>query len=160
MKRLDSIGPHLLNKIIIIFWAAWWLIAFWTDIVGSLAHLNVLHASWAPDTNFPFLVSSLRMYNAPKWLAVLLYLGIIGWSFLCTAAFTWTACSLHKHPAIWRQRAQLAFILSLTFWFAFFLSDQIVMKFDLEENHMVQGGFALLTYLCLFIKENNTYIEQ
>ncbi len=32
---------------------------------------------------------------------------------------------------------------------AFFISDQVVMMFDLEENHMVQGGFQLLTFIAI-----------
>ena len=32
---------------------------------------------------------------------------------------------------------------------AFFISDQVVMMFDLEQNHMVQGGFQLLTFMAI-----------
>lgn len=151
MRLFNFINPSLFNKIIIVFWAIWWSIALWTDVVGGLAHLNLLHATWAPDANFPFLASSLKMYHVPVWFVVILFLGIILWSFLSAVTFLWAAFSLHKDREIWLQRAQLAFIISLSFWLAFFLADQMVMKFDLEENHMVQGGFALLTYLLFHI---------
>ncbi|MEP3278328.1 MAG: hypothetical protein ABJN26_00090 [Stappiaceae bacterium] len=44
-----------------------------------------------------------------------------------------------------------AFIISLGLWFAFFLADQIFLKFDLEQNHMVQGGFQLLCFFALYV---------
>lgn len=138
------------KKIIILFWTAWWLIALWTDIVGTFAHLGLLKASWAPDTNYPFLVDSLKMYPIPDWLPAVLFAGILAWSFLSTVAFCYASLGLRRNRAIWLHRAEIAFIISLTFWFAFFLADQIVMKFDLEQNHMVQGGFQLLSYLALY----------
>lgn len=139
------------KKIIIIFWMFWWLIALWTDVVGILAHYGVLIKSWAPDTNFPFLVNSLKMYPLPTWAPLLLFIGILMGAFLASAAFVWTSFSLNKETKVWMRRADIAFVVSLSFWLAFFLADQLVMKFDLEENHMVQGGFQLLTYLMLYL---------
>jgi hypothetical protein len=138
------------KKIIILFWAFWWLIALWTDLVGAAAHLGWLKASWAPDTNYPFLASSLAMYSVPTWLIAALFTGIIAWSLLSTCAFVWAASSLSRPKVVWLARAEVAFIISLSYWLAFFLADQLVMKFDLEQNHMVQGGLQLLTYLALY----------
>ncbi len=154
------INNLLFKKVIVFFWAIWWLIALWTDIVGGLSHLGWLNASWALDTNYPFLVSSLKMYNVPSWLPALLFIGILLWSMLATLAFFWASVGLGKKREIWMQRAKVAFIISLTYWLAFFLADQIVMKFDLEQNHMVQGGFELLSYLALFILPNESGVKS
>lgn len=53
------------------------------------------------------------------------------------------------------NRVNLAFIFSLSFWLLFFLADQLIMNFDLEENHMVQGGFELLCYMLINIVPDN-----
>jgi hypothetical protein len=143
------------KKIIILFWAFWWLIAFWTDVVGGLAHLGWLKATWAPDTNYPFLVQTLQMYPIPYWLPPILFIGICLWAFLSAVLFCWASLGLNYKKEIWLYRAQCAFIVSLCFWLAFFIADQIVMKFDLEENHMVQGGFELLSYLALYLLPEN-----
>lgn len=148
---LQNINTEFFKKIIIVFWTIWWLIALWTDVVGLLAHFGLLQKSWAPDTNYPFLVESLKMYNPPVWVPPLCFAGILFWSLLSTLAFGWVCIGLNQSAAYWRQRADIAFIISLSYWLAFFLTDQLVMKFDLEENHMVQGGFQLLTYLALYI---------
>jgi hypothetical protein len=150
---------ELFKKVIVVFWAVWWLIAFWTDVVGALAHMGLLHQSWAPDTNYPFLVESLKMYHLPSWAITGLFVGIIAWSALSTIAFVIAALSLGKPTAVWKRRANIAFIISLAYWLAFFLADQLVMKFDLEENHMVQGSFQLLCYLafCLLPSSHKTH---
>lgn len=137
------------KKIIIIFWALWWIIALWTDLIGVLAHNGWLVKTWAPDSNYPFLIASLKMYNPPDWLAPVSFAGIILWSLLSTLAFCWAALGLGRPD--WRHRADWAFIISISYWLAFFLADQMVMKFDLEQNHMVQAGFELLTYLTLYL---------
>lgn len=142
---------EIFKKIIIIFWMFWWLIALWTDVVGILAHYGLLIKSWAPDTNLPFLISSLKMYPLPTWIPLLFFIGILLWSFCSTVAFIWACSSLCQDSKIWMRRADIAFIISICFWLTFFLADQMVMKFDLEENHMVQGGFQLLTYLMLYL---------
>src|SRR5690349_654185 len=106
---------YIFKKIIILFWTLWWLIALWTDIVGGLAHIGLLVASWAPDTNYPFLVTSLKMYSLPTWVPSIFFIGIIAWSFLSTLAFIWASCGLFQKQSIWLPRAEKAFIISLTF---------------------------------------------
>lgn len=139
------------KKILILFWTAWWLIALWTDIVGGLTHLGMLHSTWAPDSNYPFLVESLKMYNVPQWIPATFFVLILLWSLASTVVFCWASLALNSNKTIWMHRARIAFIVSLSYWLAFFLADQMVMKFDLEENHMVQGGFQLLCFFALYI---------
>ena len=150
-----QVDNTLFKKIIIIFWTVWWLIALWTDLVGGLTHMGYLNVSWAPDTNYPGLVQSLEMYHVPNWLPIFLFIGILLWSLLSTALFTWASMGLVYNHKIWMQRAKYAFIVSLTYWLAFYIADQAVMKYDLEQNHMVQGGFQLLTFLALYLLPDN-----
>lgn len=151
--RIDN---TIFKKIIILFWTVWWFIALWTDVIGALTQMGYLHVSWAPDTNYPGLVQSLAMYNVPSWLPIYLFIGIVLWSLLSTALFTWASIGLIYDHKIWMRRAKYAFIVSLTYWLAFYIADQTVMKYDLEQNHMVQGGFQLLTFISLYLlPENN-----
>ncbi len=139
------------KKILVVFWSVWWLIALWTDIVGAMSHMGWLAADWAPDTNYPFLVSSLKMYSPPVWLTPILFIGIMSWSLISTLAFIYASVKVWTQglkPAM--RYIEIAFVVSLSYWLAFFIADQLIMKFDLEENHMVQGGFQLLTFLCFY----------
>ena len=146
-----QINNECFKKTLILFWAVWWLIAFWTDVVGGLAHLGFLHATWAPDANYPFLVDSLKMYSVPDWLVTVFFCGILLWSLLSTVAFFWASLAFSQSAEVWMRRARNAYIISLTFWLALFVADQMIMKFDLEENHMVQGGFELLAFLAMYL---------
>lgn len=146
-----KINNTFFKKALILFWTLWWLIALWTDITGGLAHFGVLNESWTPDTNYPFLASALKLYHAPDWLVTTLFIGILIGSLVSTLAFCHASLNLTKHETIWLNHAKVAFIISLIFWLTFFTADQIVLKFDLEENHMVQGGFELLSFFALYI---------
>lgn len=105
------------KRIIVVFWALWWMLAFLTDFLGGLYLLNVFTEPWVPRSNYPALVASLTQYDAPNWLPGVFFVGIVAWSLLSALAF--------------------------------FISDQVVMMFDLEQNHMVQGGFQLLTFMAI-----------
>lgn len=139
------------KKSIILFWLLWWSTALWTDIVGGLSHLGYLQTSWAPDENYPYLVKSLSIYPLPEWAPALLFLIIIAWMFINVLLFVNASMALNKSKSIWLKKANQAFTVSLLFWMAFFIADQLIMNFTLEENHMVQGGVQLLTYLALYI---------
>ena len=152
---LQKFEPLLFHKILVWFWAAWWLIALWTDITGSLAHVGILQATWAPDTNYPFLVSSLKKFALPAWLPAVLFGGIIVWLAIATLAFCWAGVASGKSRHLWYIRTRFAYVISLSCWLVFFLADQLVMDFALEQNHIVQGGFELLCFwgFLLFTKK-------
>ncbi|HSW94089.1 MAG TPA: hypothetical protein VLJ15_07045 [Gammaproteobacteria bacterium] len=139
------------KKSLIVFWTLFWTITLWTDIVGGLSHFGILVKSWAPDPNYPFLVQSLRMYNVPEWMPFFLFMLILAGSALSSFSFIWACFALKKEKHIWMARARVAFIISIIFWLTFFIADLLVMKFDLVENHMVQGGFELLCFFALYV---------
>jgi len=146
---MNKVSTMNFKKTLIIFWAIWWTIAFWTDISGGLKHLGILHASWIFDGNYPFLTKSLALYSMPQWFVTFLYLGIIFWSLLSAGWFWYASLAINNAKALWMRRAHQAFIISMTFWLVFFLADQMIMNFDLEQNHMVQGGFELLSWMAI-----------
>jgi hypothetical protein len=143
------------KRLLVAFWWLWWLIAFLTDFLGGLKELGVITAAWLPHTNYPFLAKSLAPYDAPVWLPPVLFAGIVLWSFLSTVLFTVAMCTPRQPEMRWRHRVDTAFIVSLGLWLAFFIADQVVMKFDLEENHMVQGGFELLCLMAIRLLPDN-----
>jgi len=141
-----TVSMTAFKRAILLFWALWWLLAFLTDLTGGLKEIGAVAAAWLPHSNYPALVQSLAPYDPPGWLPPILFAGIIAWSLLSTLLFA-LAVGTPRQPAERWRRANAAFIVSLGLWLAFYLADQVVMKFDFEENHMVQGGFQLLTFL-------------
>ena len=139
------------KRLIVLFWALWWLIAFLTDFFGALKETGLYAPYWLSHTNYPALVAATAPYHPPGWLAPLLFAGIIAWSFLATVFYIIAAATPYHMRDTWRRRVDNAFIVSLGLWLAFFIADQIVFKFALEQNHMVQGAFQLLTWLALYV---------
>jgi len=160
MSVITSINNELLKKMIIVFWTLWWLIAFFTDFFGILAHFSLLKSTFAKDINYPSMVEALSIYPLPSWVAPLLFLLLLIGLFVISGMFLFACLSLHLHKQIWMQRARYAFVISLNFWFLFFIADQVLLKFDLEQNHMVQGGFEFLCFLALYILPNDNDEEE
>lgn len=140
-----------LKRGLVVFWAVWWLIAFLTDFIGGLKEIGAIAAPWLPHSSYPGLVASLAPYAVPSWLPPFLFIGIIGWSLASSLTLGLAAATPLQPRQRWLRRVNFAFLVSLGLWIAFFLADQIVMKFGLEENHMVQGGFQLLCFLAIHL---------
>ena len=149
-------GVERFKKTIIVFWALWWSIAFITDFNSGLNHMGLTHISWASTSNYTSIVNSVAFISTNKWISVFLYSGIIVWLFVSATAFIIASFYIVTKPksAITKSWVNRAFIISLTLWLMFFLADQIIMNFNLAQNHMVQGGFELLTYLTFSILTN------
>jgi len=140
---------------IVVFWALWWLLAFLTDLIGGLKEVGVIAAPWLPHTNYPGLVEALAPYDPPGWLPPALFVGIIAWSLLSTLLLGLAASTPAQPSTRWLRRVNTAFIASLGLWLAFLLADQVAMKFELEGNHMVQGGFQLLCLMAIHLLPND-----
>ena len=139
-------ATSLFKWTLIWFWALWWTTVFLTDFLGGLKHLGFPHASWITDANYPMLVKSLQLYPLLPSLASLLFVLIIAWSLLASLVFWRVVFTSYQNSTLWRYRMKIAFFISLELWLAFFLSDQVIMNFDLEQNHMIQGGFSIINF--------------
>jgi hypothetical protein len=140
------------KKALVVFWALWFVIAFFTDFFGWLDTFDNMHISWAGTDNYSFLVKSLHIFSVPDTVAQFLYFGIIAWLFVSSLAFIFASVvGFTSNYSRWLKFANYAFIISLCLWFVFFLADQLVMNFDLEANHMVQAGVEFISYLALYI---------
>ena len=133
------------------FWFLWWAFAFLTDFIGGLELLGVTSTNWFDGHNYPFLEKTLEPFGATSSVDVALFVGIILWALLSAGLFLIALLTPYAQKDLWMKRADLAYIVSLGLWLAFFLATQVVMNFDLEENLMVQGGFQLLCYLTIYI---------
>lgn len=147
----DILTRPRFKQAIVLFWGLWWLFAFLTDFIGGLEVLGVLSTPWFDGQNYPFLQKTLAPFGASDPVDVALFVGIIAWALLSTLLYAIAICTPMQDKNRWMRRVDRAFIVSLGLWLAFFLADQVVMNFDLEQNHMVQGGFQLLCYLTIYL---------
>ncbi len=136
---------------LVAFWFVWWAFAFLTDFIGGLELLGYTSTPWFDGHNYPFLEKTLEQFGATPAVDIALFVGIIVWALISALLFLIAAATPYENKGLWVKRVDTAFVVSIGLWLAFFLSDQTVMKFDLEENHMVQGGFQLLCYLTIHL---------
>lgn len=141
----------LFKQSLVVFWGLWWAIAFLTDFVGGLEMLGLTSTPWFDGQNYPFLKQTLAPFGATAAIDIALFVGIILWALVSTLLFSFAIVTPYSRKELWLKRVDYAFVVSLGLWLAFFLADQVVMKFDLEQNHMVQGGFQLLCYLSIHL---------
>lgn len=138
-------------KFLPFYWLFWWATALWTDVTGAMKVVGLIDAKWAYADNYHFLVKSLHMYSIPSWLPAVFLILIIMSLAAVTAVFA-MACYLQiKQRPQWETWTVYAFMLSLCLWMGFFIADQLIMNFDLEQNHMVQGGFEMLCFIFFVI---------
>lgn len=130
-----------------VYWMLWWGSALWTDVTGALKVLGWLDAKWAFADNYKFLVKSLQLYPIPHWLPAIFLVSIIIWIAVATASFAIAVYYQIKQRPQWQEWTSYAFIVSLGLWMAFFIADQMIMNFDLEQNHMVQASFEMLCFI-------------
>ena len=110
------------KRIIVVFWALWWMLAFLTDFLGGLYLLNVFTEPWVPHSNYPAVVTSLVQYDAPNWLPAVFFVGIIAWSLLSALAFIVAALTPAQPSQRWRERiiwCKAAFSYSPSWRFTF-----------------------------------------
>lgn len=142
------------KQIMLLTWTLWWSIAFATDFLEALQRLGWFKLSWL-SVNYPFLLTTLAKYGVPTIFAIVFYVGIILCLLIITILF-WQVLLTPVHHSQWQTRVDRAFIVSLSLCFAFYLADQLVLDFTLEQNHMVQGSMLFISYLAFYILPNST----
>ncbi len=152
MDLSKHISNSLFKRIIVLFWGFWWFIAFLTDLLGGLEHLKLIDLSLNVDVNYPFLVKSLTPFSPPQWIPVCLFILLSFWMLISCLLFFWASVTSKTR---WLRIANTAFVVSLSLWLALFIADQIIMNFELEANHMIQGGFQLLCFFALYLLPEN-----
>ncbi len=155
---IEQINCNLLKKVIVIFWTVWWGLVFWYNIFGVFVQFNYINGYMPFNLNYEILKEVLSRYNLNESVTALLYSFITFWCLLIFLLFTMATININQAEARWMKRAEAAFVLSITFWFAFFLADKIFMKYELEKAHMLQGGFQLISLIALFTLPSNSRI--
>jgi hypothetical protein len=132
-----------------VYWLAWWSCQLWIDVTGSMRSMGWIDAPWGYLGNYHFLVQSLEIFSVPNWFPGLLLLIIIIWLAIICLLFLLATINLIRVGDRWIFWTNHAFICSFLLWMAFFIADQLVLHFDVEQNHMVQASFEFLCFLFL-----------
>ncbi len=143
----------LLTRILVLFWALWWTIAFITDVLGVLQHAHLIAGNMF-DVNYPAIVKVFGKYTSLGFFPVITFGIILIWEFLSAATLLW-ATSLSFNAEKWMKATMVGFIVSISLWLFFFLGDQIFLTFDFEVGGMTQAGFQLLSLILIVLLDHN-----
>lgn len=139
----------LLQRMLVIFWALWWTVAFATDVLGVLQHVH-----WIPGTmfdgNYALVKKGFGNYVSSDIVPVLGFGFLLFWEFLC-AVFLVRASLLSFNEEKWFSATMTAFIISIAMWMIYFVGDQILLLFDIETGDMPQAGLQFISLIMILL---------
>ena len=128
-------GMYFLKLALLCFWATWFSIVCLTNVFDILKVDGRLGASWKlASRNYELVAKAVSLYQAPRWVPRLLFLGVIAWQ-LAAAALFWIAFAAGTNGAISLPRADAAFAAGILLWAAFMVADEITIKYAMEQPH-------------------------
>jgi len=117
-------------------------------------HFGWITWGWTYHENFPCIVQCFARYGTPQWLEVGIFVFVNISLIVVTALFLRALITPTSDYDRWFIRVNQAFIAGLVVWYGFYMGDQIVFRWDLEENHLATGGVTFISYLALHILPN------
>ena len=78
----------MLKRLLLLFWATWFSIVFFSNLADGLKALQWLGSSWAfASGNFQFIKETTARYGTPAWLNGILFAVVILWEGITAALF-------------------------------------------------------------------------
>lgn len=140
MEPYTRAGP--LKRGILLFWASWISIVVLMNAANAFKVAGLLPKSWAfASRNYEAIVKATSTYGTPRWLDLLLFLGVILWEMVCAILCWW---ALQRFQSSHRRRMRvvyLAFTALLGLFGAFILADEVFRDYRDEGDHR---GIAIL----------------
>jgi len=134
------------------FWAAWFAIVALTNAFSALKAFGALPPSWRfASGNYGQVAKAVSVYNAPRWVPMLLFAGVIAWQALASLAFVCAfAASTRMHAPSW-PTINLAFATGIALWAAFMIADELTFKYAYEQSHELLFVAQLASLVAMYL---------
>jgi hypothetical protein len=137
---------------LLVFWGAWYVAAFSTNLCDMFQALRVLPATWRfASGNLQSVIKTTAIYSSPRWLPQVLFVGVLCWQCLVWMAFGWAIISSVSAGAINADAMNAAFFMGLGLWAGFMLADEIFKQYDTEHAHVLFFIAQLVTFVALHV---------
>jgi hypothetical protein len=134
------------------FWTLWLSITLMTNVCGGLKALGVLSNDWEfASDNYRAVVQAASVYRAPRWLPVVLFSGVIIWQFLAVILFATASISSFELGALDYRAVNSAFAVSVGFWAALMIADEIFLRYEVEGWHALLFIAQLATWMSFYV---------
>ena|SRR6185369_14500940 len=138
-----------LKRSILFFWAAWFTLAFATNLADGAKALGLLPEEWAfASGNFRLIAETTTRYATPGWVNAILFAGVVVWEGLAAVLFC-RALWAYRDWKTGLQHAYLAVIVSLLLWSTFLIVDEAFIAYAVEGTHFRLFIATLVTMLVM-----------
>jgi len=135
---------------ILLFWTAWFAIAFLTNLTDIFKALGFLPEAWSlASGNWAFLRQVTAIYGTPVELGALLFFAVMVWEAAAGFLFWQALMSFNGRKGGLHVVSQ-SFAVSLALWAAFMLADEFFIAYELENTHRSYASFELLSLLAIY----------
>jgi len=147
-----EIKLYALKLGLIAFWGIWFTIVLLTNVFAALRALRVVPQKWKfASQNFELVVRATSRYQSPRWLAGILFCGVVLWQLITVVMFgSAFASSLAAGSLDW-IRVNAAFSVGIALWAAFMIADEIFMQYNNERSHVLLFVGQLVTLVTLYL---------
>ena len=140
----------VLKRGILSFWSVWFTVVFASNAADALLALGWLPESWPFASGNAVLVGqAVAAYGLGPHIAALFFTAVVAWQLIATVLF-WTAVA-EKPPATvsLSSRASSAFGVSLAFWGALLVADEVFLVYRHTNVALVHWCIAMAEIVSL-----------
>jgi ubiquinone/menaquinone biosynthesis C-methylase UbiE len=139
----------LLKRILLIFWAIWFSVVFFSNLADALKGLALLPDTWAfASGNFKFIKETTARYGTSGFVNGVLFAGVIVWEGIASVLF-WRAGWAFQGRNSANKALYLAFTASLLLWGAFLIADEIFIAYPVAGTHLRLFVAQLVTLMAI-----------
>lgn len=115
---------------ILSFWAVWFSVVLASNVADALVSLGILSDAWPfASGNVSLIGESIAVYSLGRGTAALLAAGVITWQLAASVLFWRAALEPGGVPPQPSARACSAFAVSLAFWGALLVADELFLVY-------------------------------
>jgi hypothetical protein len=134
------------------FWTAWLSITFLTNLFSGLKAMGTLSSNWKfASDNFQAVAQAISLSRAPRWLAALLFTGVVLWQLAAVLLFGCALLSSLKLGSLDMAAINAAFAVGLSFWAGLMIADEIFLRYEVESWHALLFLAQLVTWMSLYV---------
>lgn len=129
----------VLKQGILLFWAVWFTLVFFANVLDGLKALGLLENRWKlASGNWVAIKETTAIYKTPAWLAPILFTGVVVWEGLSTVLM-WRALLAFAGlgDQLGLSAVYAAFGVGLALFAAFLIADEIFVGYAMGAKHML-----------------------
>ena len=146
-----TITLRTLKRGLLLFWAVWFSLVVFTNVLDALKELGALPAGWTyASGNFRLVLSVVQLQRRPTWVAGALFASVVPWEGVCALLF-WRAAARFQGVPSGLAPVTTAFAASIALWAAFSLAVEAFIAFEKISEGVFQTllGLNLLSLMAV-----------